>query len=355
MKLIKLFKNAFIIILFLSLVPLPLLAKGNSNNDMNLSAKGIVLIDVSTGRILYEKNPDLKMRIASLTKIMTAIVAIENGDLEDKVITSNRAYGVEGSSIYLRKDEKLSLENMLYGLMLRSGNDAAVAIAEHIGGSLEGFTYLMNQKASYIGMNHSHFMNPHGLDHVNHYSTPRDMAKLTAYALKNNTFKKIVGTKVKTAPLAGEKWERKWYNKNKLLTKYQWADGVKTGYTKLARRCLASSATKNGVQLAVITLNDPDDWNDHMKLLEYGFNQFKHVKLIQKGEYIGEEYKNYPLFTSSDFVYSLKEEEESQIKQKINFLKEDEILSHTVGKLEFYLKDNYIGSIPLEIKDNSNF
>lgn len=157
---------------------------------LHISAQGAALIDVKSGRILFEKNGDQKMRIASLTKIMTAIVAIENGNLEDMVTTSDNAYGTEGSSIYLKRGEQLTLEDMLYGLMLRSGNDAAVAIAEHIGGSVEGFAFLMNEKAKILGMNHTHFVNPHGLDDKEHYSTPKDMAILTAYALKNSTFKK---------------------------------------------------------------------------------------------------------------------------------------------------------------------
>ncbi len=279
--------------------------------NVGISAQGAALIDVNSGRILFEKNGDQQMRIASLTKIMTAIVAIENGNLKDIVTTSDHAFGTEGSSIYLKNGEKLSLENMLYGLMLRSGNDAAVAIAEHIGGSEEGFVFLMNQKAAAIGMTHSHFMNPHGLDHKDHYSTTKDMALLTAYALKNPIFKKIVSTKVKIAPSADEPWDRKWLNKNKLLRMYDYADGVKTGYTKLSKRCLASSATKNDVQLAAITLNAPDDWNDSIQMLEYGFQEYKQTPLVQTNQIIdkikidGEE-KN--IVPSRDLVYPLKKE-----------------------------------------------
>ncbi|OEF97250.1 hypothetical protein BHF71_03695 [Vulcanibacillus modesticaldus] len=331
-----------------------------STFEPEVSAEGAVLIDVDSGRVLFEKNPDKKMRIASLTKIMTAIIAIENGNLNDLVTTSSNAHGVEGSSIYLKKGEKLTLEDMLYGLILRSGNDAAVAIAEHIGGSIEGFAYLMNEKAAYLGMTNTHFVNPHGLDNKDHYSTPRDMAILTAYALKNPVFRKIVSTKVKIAPSEGESWNRRWINKNKLLYRYKWADGVKTGYTKLARRCLASSATKDGVQLASITLNAPDDWNDHIKLFEYGFNIYEHKKIVNKGEKIGKirvGKKYYELMAVEDFSYPIKAEEKELITKKVALIKNiqelniNEISSNQIlGRIKFYLNNKYIGSIPIQLK-----
>lgn len=195
-------------------------------------AESAALIDVTSGRILFSKEGDKQMRIASLTKIMTAIVAIENGKLDDKVKVSAAAFGKEGSSIYLKLGEEMSLENMLYGLMLRSGNDAATAIAEHVGGSEEGFVLMMNQKAEEIGLRGTHFMNPHGLDADGHYSTASDMARLTAYALQNPVFKRIVATEQKSAPNPNESWDYSWHNKNKMLRLYEGADGVKTGYTK---------------------------------------------------------------------------------------------------------------------------
>lgn len=317
---------------------------------VDISAEGAILIDVNSGRIIYEKNPDKQMRIASLTKIMTAIVAIEYGELKSYVKTSDNAFGVEGSSIYLQKGEKVLLEDILYGLMLRSGNDAAVAIAEHIGGSVEGFVYLMNEKAAYLGMTGTHFANPHGLDAENHYSTPRDMAILTSYALKNPVFKEIVSTKVKTVPIENEKWDRKWYNKNKLLNRYEWADGVKTGYTKVAKRCLASSATKNGYQLATITLNAPDDWNDHVKLFEYGFNNYENVLIIEEGEILWETKDGNELVATNDFSYLLRAEEKSLIKKVFNIDQEE-----TKGKVKVYFEDKYIGSVTLEIKTDETF
>ncbi len=350
-------KKIKILIIFVFLY-MTLALSGNTSyaQYLNISAEGAVLIDVNSGRILYEKNPDKKMKIASLTKIMTAIIAIEEESLENIVETSDNAYGTEGSSIYLKRGEELTLENMLYGLMLRSGNDAAVAISEHVGGSIEGFAYLMNNKAAFLGMNNSYFTNPHGLDNENHYSTPRDMAILTAYALKNPVFNDIVSTKIKTVPQEDEDWDKKWVNKNKMLYLYEWADGVKTGYTKLAKRCLASSATKDGIQLACITLNAPDDWNDHKKLLEYGFNNYDVEVLVDVGDYIDEININgdiYEIISDSKLSYPLKVKEDKLITKKIIIneeLDKDKYFEN-VGSIEFYLDDKFIGKVLLKIKE----
>ncbi|RKN84629.1 D-alanyl-D-alanine carboxypeptidase family protein [Paenibacillus ginsengarvi] len=309
------------------------------------NAEGAALIDVASGRLLVSKNGNKPMRIASLTKIMTAIVAIEHGSLSDQVEVSSRAAGKEGSSIYLRAGEQMSLENMLYGLMLRSGNDAATAIAEHVGGSLEGFVYLMNEKAANIGMSHSLFKNPSGLDEEGHYSTANDMARLTAYAMRNPVFRDIVKTKSKSAPNPNESWDYRWNNKNKMLSIYDGADGVKTGYTKLAKRCLVSSATRNGQQLAVVTLNDPDDWVDHTKLLDYGFKYYKPEQLVKKGDKI----ENMPVAIGRSFVYPLLEEERGTIRKEAELL-DPSSSAYQLGErgtLTFLLGNSRIGSVPL--------
>lgn len=316
-----------------------------------ITAKSAAVIDVQTGRILYAHNADQKMPIASLTKIMTAIVAIEEGDLKDKVKASKRAVRTEGSSIYLREGEEMTLEDLLYGLMLRSGNDAAVAIAEHIGGSIEGFAYLMNEKAQYIGLTSSHFVNPHGLDHPDHYSTARDLAILTAYALKNPTFQKIVATKVKTAPLEGYDWDRKWINKNKMLRMYKGADGVKTGYTKIAQRCLVSSATKDGRQIAVVVINDPNDWNDSARLLDYGFDQFHYVKLVEEGQQYTfmdpNTKKEITYVANRDSIYPLAENETDYISSEV-IIQDNRILSYD-AYLQISLRGEVIDQVPLKI------
>ncbi len=312
---------------------------------VSTQAEGAALIDVSSGRILYSHQGDKRMRIASLTKIMTAIVAIEHGKLSERVKVNKNAYGKEGSSIYLKLGEEMSLHHMLYGLMLRSGNDAATAIAEHVGGSLEGFVYLMNEKAQQLGLENTHFMNPHGLDEEGHYSTANDLAKLTAYALKNPVFREIVKTKVKTVPNPNEPWDYKWYNKNKMLSLYEGADGVKTGYTKLANRCLVSSATRNGQQLAAVTLNDRTDWADHSRLLDYGFMYYPLTDVVVKGERVD----GYNLAAGASFRYPLAEEERLQISKRVKAVDRKSI-DYRFGeraRMDIYLGENRISTIPL--------
>lgn len=318
--------------------------------DMSTHAKAAALIDVESGRLLYSSNGDQPMRIASLTKIMTAIVAIEHGNLTDMVKTTRRAVGREGSSIYLKLGEEMSLSNLLYGMMLRSGNDAATAIAEHVGGSEEGFVYLMNEKAAQIGLANSHFMNPHGLDIEGHYSTANDLAKLTAYALKNEVFAEIVRTKEKSAPNPNEKWQYRWHNKNKMLNMYEGADGVKTGYTKKALRCLVSSATRNGQKLAAVTINDGDDWADHRKLLDWGFQHYPLYTIASKGEEIA----GYPYVVGQSFYYPLASDEEGGIQKKLTLIDPNSTAYQLGerGKLEIFVNERLVGAVPVYEQGN---
>ncbi|WP_068781833.1 D-alanyl-D-alanine carboxypeptidase family protein [Paenibacillus sp. GM2] len=305
-------------------------------------AQAAALLDVASGRVLYEHHGNEELPIASLTKIMTAIVAIEHGRLSDKVKVGRAAFGKEGSSIYLHLGEEMTLENMLFGLMLRSGNDAATAIAEHVGGSEEGFVRLMNEKAALLGLNHSQFQNPHGLDAKNHYSSAVDLAKLTAYAMHNPDFKEIVKTQVKQAPNPNDPWDYKWINKNKMLRFYEGADGVKTGYTKIARRCLVSSATRNGQQLVVVTINDGDDWNDHRRLLDYGFGHFPLVEIIKRGQSL-----HSGVVAGTSFKYALTSEESGQIGKKLVLQEENELSFGRRGELHIMLDQQLIGKIPV--------
>ncbi|MGG1612514.1 D-alanyl-D-alanine carboxypeptidase family protein [Paenibacillus phoenicis] len=315
----------------------------------SIHAQAAAVIDVTSGRLLYSLQGDDELPIASLTKIMTAIVAIEHGKLSDTVTVGKNAYGKEGSSLYLHLGEEMSLENMLYGLMLRSGNDAATAIAEHVGGSEEGFVYLMNEKAKLLGLTHTHFQNPHGLDAEGHYSSANDLAKLTSYALKNPHFKEIVRTPSKTAPNPNDPWDYKWLNKNKMLRFYDGADGVKTGYTKTARRCLVSSATRKGQQIAVVTLNDGDDWNDHRKLLDYGFANFPLTTLIGKGQEIENS-----LVTGAEFKYALAPEEVGQIERRLKLVEARTGSFGYRGRISVRLKGEEIGTVPVYDKASFN-
>lgn len=340
-----------VLLIFISTFPL----KSSALTDV--SAETAILMDAASGRILYEKAPHQKMRIASITKIMTAILAIESGKLDEKTTISKRAVRTEGSSIYLKEGEKIELKHLVYGLMLRSGNDAAVAIAEHVGGSVEGFVFLMNQKAQEIGMRNTVFANPHGLDdHENHYSTAYDMALLTKYALSNETYREIAGTKVYRAPNPGEKWDRSWKNKNKLLTgMYRYSTGGKTGYTKRAKRTLVSTASKNGHELIAVTLNGPDDWNDHIAMFEWGFSNFDLKNIVPEGTIssIKDDFYKGKVIVKHDFLYPLKEEEQEKIKIEIKLIKPKKSwkkakdVPSPCGTMVIKLEDEKIGELPL--------
>lgn len=315
----------------------------NYSSAPGTHARAYSLIDVTSGRILSNSHGDQKLPIASLTKIMTAIVAIEYGKLEDMVKVGPRAYGKEGSSLYLQLGEEMSLENLLYGLMLRSGNDAATAIAEHVGGSEEGFVHLMNEKVRLLGLHNTHFQNPHGLDAKDHYSSANDLAVITAYALHNPYFKKIVGTPSWKAPNPNNPWDYKWANKNKMLRFYEGADGVKTGFTKIAKRCLVSSATRNGQQLAVVTLNDGDDWSDHRNLLDYGFAHYSLSEVIRKGQAVQD-----GMVAGAGFSYPLRKGEVQKVERRLKLrpiVKEDHFGYR--GDIHIILDGQEIGRVPV--------
>ncbi|MFB7141015.1 serine hydrolase [Gottfriedia sp. NPDC056225] len=291
-----------------------------------VSARNAVLMDQKTGRILFGKKMHDSERIASITKIMTALLAVESGKMQNTVTISSRAVQTEGSSIYLKPGQKIKLEDLVYGLMLRSGNDAANAIAEAVGGSIEGFIYMMNEKAKEIGMSNTYFSNPSGLDQQGkeHYSSAFDMALLTRYAMQNPKYAKIAGTKVHRAPNTAESWDYVWKNKNKLLTfMYKYSTGGKTGFTKKARRTLVSTASKNGMDLIVVTLNDGQDWQDHMSLFEYGFSHYPLTKVLSKGgikEVTNKKYKGH-VYLKNDFSYPLEKKERDQVRITIEMQK----------------------------------
>ncbi len=246
-----------------------------------ISAEKAILLDATTGRILYEKDADTKSLIASTTKIMTALVVCEQSNVLDRMRIPKEAVGIEGSSMYLREGEVLAIQELLYGLMLSSGNDAAVALAIHCGGTVEGFVQMMNDKAAVLGLSGTHFENPNGLDAPAHYSTARDLARLTAYAMNDPIFYKTVSAKTVKV---GERYLR---NHNKLLWMIDGADGVKTGYTKAAGRILVSSATRENRRLIAVTINAPDDWNDHQALMRDGFSRYEVKTLVTQGDVLG--------------------------------------------------------------------
>jgi serine-type D-Ala-D-Ala carboxypeptidase (penicillin-binding protein 5/6) len=328
--------------------------------SVSVSARSAILMEQDSGRILYQKEANEVRRIASITKIMTAILAIESGKMDDMVKVSNRAVRAEGSSIYLKAGEKIKLEDLVYGLMLRSGNDSAVAIAEHVGGSLEGFEFLMNKKAEEIGMKNTHFANPHGLDdHEDHYSTAYDMALLTRYAMKNETYQKIAGTKVHRAPNPNESWDRVWKNKNRLLTElYEYCTGGKTGYTKRAKRTLVTTASKGSLDLIAVTLNGPDDWNDHINMYETAFKTYDLVEVLPKGimSDIDDDFYKGRVYLKHSYKYPVTKEEKNKFKIDIKLLKpesewEDERTKpEVVGQATVYFENQPIKKLPIYYK-----
>lgn len=253
-----------------------------SAEDISVSAKSAVLMEGSSDEVIYEKNSRERRPMASTTKIMTGLVAIENCPLDREVTIPVEACGIEGSSVYLREGEVFTMEELLYALLLSSANDAATAIAIEVGGSVESFADMMNEKAAEIGLADTHFTNPHGLDHEDHYTSAYDLARLASHALENGDFRRIVST---YRQVIGEgESTRHLLNHNRLLKLYDDALGVKTGYTKTSGRCLVSAAERDGVRLVAVTLSAPDDWNDHTAMLDYGFECYSSVELCGEGE-----------------------------------------------------------------------
>ena len=276
---------------------------------------------------------------------MTAIVAIENADIEKEVTVGDEVLKAYGSGIYVQIGEKIRLEDLLYGLMLRSGNDAALVIAVAVAGDVDNFVKLMNEKAKEIGMKDTTFNNPSGLDEEKgNFSSAYDMALLMSYAMKNKEFRKIVGTKDYTVKT--NKNVYKWHNKNKLLSSYKYITGGKTGFTKIAKRTLVTSASKNDVNLTVVTINDGDDWDDHGNLYEEAFQEYNSYIILNKGEIniLGEDYySNDVLYLKNDFKYLLSKNEENILKLKFEIEKKRKYkTSDKVGVVKVYLGDEVV-------------
>lgn len=252
--------------------------------EVSTGAKACVVMDMATGRVLLSHNADAPLPMASTTKIMTALVALENADLDDMVTTGRNAFGVPGTSIYLGLGEKLPMEQMLYGLMLASGNDAAVAIAEHVGGSVTDFCNMMNERAAVLGCKDTVFLTPHGLPKEGHQTTAYELALITRAAMENDTFRKIVSTQRATIPWAEHAYDRVLNNKNKLLTTYDGALGVKTGYTRAAGRCLVTAAERDGMSIICVVLNCGDWFNESARLLDMAFDRWDSITLLHAGE-----------------------------------------------------------------------
>ena len=312
-------------------------------------------MDLDSGRILYEKNANQKRLIASITKIMTAIVAIEEGDLTEKITVGEEVLSMYGTNIYVEVGEKMKLRDLLYGLLLRSGNDASVVIAKAIAGSEEKFVNLMNKKAQEIGMKNTIFKNPHGLDEeTENYSTAYDMALLSKYAYKNKTYRNIVSTD-KYEVSTGKKTYL-WYNRNKLLTTYEYCTGGKNGYTPRAGKTLVTTASKNGLNLTIVTLSDGDIYNNHIDLYEDFFSKYKRYKIIDKNKFrIDKEFVDEDVYLEDSFYYPLTSNEVNDIKTVVHFL--DDSATDEIGTIEIFLSNQKIGELPIyrKIKKKEQF
>lgn len=285
---------------------------------ISTSARSSIMMDMDTKKILYSNNINEQRSVASISKIMTAVIAIESGKMDDIVTIGDEIDKSYGSGIYIEKGEEISLRDLVYGLMLRSGNDASYAIANYIDG--DNFVDLMNNKAKEIGMVNTIFNNPNGLDEEKgNYSTAYDMAILTSYANKIDEYRKIVSTKkyvVKT-----NKKTYLWTNKNKMLFNYKYATGGKTGFTHKAKRTLVTTASKDNMNLVVVTLNDGNDFEDHKKLFEYGFSNFYKVHVLDKGKLNIHDkiyYKKYNLTLNNSFDYTLNKNDNIYIEFELS-------------------------------------
>lgn len=279
-----------------------------------ISAQRAIVMDAATGRVIYEKNACERSLIASTTKIMTALVVCQQCNVLDRVRIPKEAVGIEGSSMYLKEGEVLTVQELLYGLMLQSGNDAAVALAIYCGGTVEGFAQQMNDKARALGLEGSHFVNPNGLDAPGHYSTARDLAVLAAYAMDDPIFSQTVSTRqIKIG-------DRYLTNHNKLLWQVEGAEGVKTGFTKAAGRILVSSCSRQGRRLICVTINAPDDWRDHAALYQQGFEEYAIRPIIEQGQILGQlsvaggDGQTVQLAAAEDFDYTLAPCEEPKLQ-----------------------------------------
>ncbi len=308
-------KKIIILILLFLILPINI-------NAFTTSAECAILMEQNSKRIIHEKNIHKVKSVASISKIMTAILAIESGKLNNVVVIDDEVLKAYGSAIYIKMGEKISLLDLVYGLMLRSGNDAALMIAKHVSGSVDNFVELMNKKAKDIGMKNTVFNNPSGLDNEKgNYSTAYDMAILTSYAMKSDIYRKITNTKKHVVKTNMNVYE--WINKNKLLFLYKYATGGKTGFTEIAKRTLVTTASKDNLDLVAVTLNDGNDFYDHQTLFEEGFNTYKNYKLLfnDKINILNEKYYKKPFYLKKSFIYPLTAEEIDNVYLKFELEK----------------------------------
>ena len=314
---------------------LPFANEGKKAQAATLS-RGECVIEVSSRRILHGRNADSRLPMASTTKVLTAILILDDCNLSDTVVIPKQAEGTEGSSVYLKAGDEYTVEELLYGLMLRSGNDCAVTLALHHSGSIEAFAQAMNEKASSLGAEHSRFVNPHGLPDTWHYTTAQDLAIISAYAMENETFQKIVSCKYYEP--------RGWANKNKMLTRYEGAIGVKTGFTVAAGRCLVTAAERNGMKLVCVVLDSPQMYERTTELLDNAFANFSMCELCSPQTGVEGFAVKYA------FSYPLTEEERGKVRTEVTALAElPETEGEFAGQMQIFLENDLLFSQNLYI------
>ncbi len=345
MKIIKKFIAIFILIFII--VPCFIQNKSVVYAD-NKCAE--IVMEVNSNRVLYSSNADIKKYMASTTKILTAITIIENMDLNKSVTITKDTVGVEGSSIYLEAGEILTVKELLYGLMLRSGNDCAETLAKACSTRIENFAELMNETAKKIGATNSNFVNPHGLHDDNHYTTAFDLALISCYAIKNPIFKEIVSTKKITIPFTTRGYDRVLINKNKMLSEFEGATGIKTGFTKKAGRCLVTSCYRDGLELVCVVLNCPPMFERSKNLLSQSFSNFKNYKLVESDHVIKFIRVNggdkCGVYVKKDIILPLTENERENLKIEIDC---PEIIKNGIKK------DTEIGFVKIYCENNLLF
>jgi D-alanyl-D-alanine carboxypeptidase len=326
-----------------------------------VNACGAVLIEAVSGEVIFGQNENARLPMASTTKIMTALVALEALPLDTPVKITAESVGVEGSSIYLVEGEVLTLEQLLYALLLESANDAASAIAVAVSGSVEGFAEHMNRKAAELELTNTHFVNPHGLDAEGHYTTAYELAVITRAALENEVFREICATERKTIPLHGTEGVRLLLNHNRLLNSYDGCIGVKTGFTKKTGRCLVSAAERDGVTLIAVTLNAPDDWRDHTAMLDYGFGLYETIPLCEAGFFSAPLWlisgtQEYVMVENTDALAVTLRRDHGRIRCVVELPRFDFApigAGQTVGQLRFFEEardgtERELGAVPLK-------
>lgn len=322
-------KKIIIYIIFLVIIPLKVNA---------ISAASYVVIDQNSNRVLYGSNYNTSSLIASTTKVMTAIIVLENSNLDDVVVVGKEIFESYGSSIYLELGEEISVKDLLYGLMLRSGNDAAIVLANYVAGSMEDFAKLMNQKVNDLGLENTIFLNSSGLDeYTENKSTAYDLAVITSYAMKNDIYKKITKTLLYDTNTSYKNYT--WANKNRLLTQYEYATGGKTGYTEKANRTLVTSASKDNMDIIVVTLNDGNDFNDHQSLYELTFKEYESIKVVDK-DITSFKDENNSYYVKNDYFVLIKKGDIDNVEVKYTIYEKP--VTSIAGLVSVYYYDELI-------------